>query len=125
MIDRLFMIRPRSGSTIIEFAVVSMVIGVLLCFVIFLIDEFIDRQHLNLVVFRALREVALQANSNNAARISLKDLEMKILSELKIRNIDVKFNILENEAWRVKIRFSFTKHGILDTFFTEEIEICR
>ena len=69
-----------NGSTLLEFLIVSVIIGTFLLYIFVLTVELIDRKHIEFIFFKTIRELALRGNGLKKAKLKVEELKKKIIN---------------------------------------------
>jgi len=101
-----------NGSTLLEFLIVSVIIGTFLLYIFVLTVELIDRKHIEFIFFKTIRELALRGNGLKKAKLKVEELKKKIINNLDLKEIKIDLNVLENDSRKIKLQM-FCKRKIL------------
>jgi len=114
-----FLLKTRSncGSTMIEFITVITMIGIVFAYFFCLLNLFLDSQHIQHAIFKALRESSLEFNAAENKLIPKKMLKEKIRKYTIKNSSDLSIEIIENNENKISILASLrSKYFFVSNF---------
>lgn len=107
----------NKGSSIIEFIIIALPIGLTFLFSVLLLNETIDRAHIRTALFETAREIVLRQKKNT----NIKDIQALLKKNLIIKGLNYKISYIDNSKKTI-IKLIYEKHSF---WLKEELELCK
>jgi hypothetical protein len=113
------------GSSMIEFMITIFITGTIATYIFILLNEAIERTHINVTLFKALRKSALESNAAKSKEIDEQKLQNDIRSNLALKNINIKIKVLANTPNLIKIMAAYDKKELVPIIYKKTLEFKR